>query len=207
MLAGAQLAPRQRAGSDTPLAGCVPAGVHLQQMQMPMHFLLVATVLAAANAFVPSPTKQLARRRAQPRQSASSMKVLRAALPHAHRPPWHCASSCAPAFCSAALPSACVQSHPAKFSAGMSGKGLCAWATRTGCSADDVDVLREGKYDGEKVASSNLRELQQAGVSLDGATRLMDGVALDKVARTGAQQLAIAASPAPDFHCATPLPH
>jgi len=184
------------------LAAC-QRGAHLQQMQMPMHFLLVATVLAAANAFVPSPTKQLARRRAQPRQSASSMKVLRASLPHAHRPPWHCASSCAPAFCSAALPSACVQSHPAKFSAGMSGKGLCAWATRTGCSADDVDVLREGKYDGEKMASSNLRELQQAGVSLEGATRLMDGVE----ARTGAQQLAVAASPAPDFHCATPLPH
>ena len=56
----------------------------LQQMQMPMHFLLVATILAAANAFVPSPTKQLARRRAQPRQSASSMKVC-----CAHRPPWH----------------------------------------------------------------------------------------------------------------------
>ena len=108
-------------------------------------------------------------------------------------------------FCSAVLP--CLQPHPAKFSAGMSGEDLRAWATRTGCSANDVDVLREGKYDGEKVASSNLRELQQAGVSLDGATRLMDGVALDKVARTGAQQLAIAASPAPDFHCAPPPPH
>ena len=84
----------------------------------------------------------------------------------------------------------------------MSGKDLRAWATRTGCSADDIDVLREGKYDGEKMASSNLRELQQAGVSLDGATRLMDGVE----ARTGAQQLAVAASPAPDFHCARP-PH
>ena len=116
------------------LAAC-QRGAHLQQMQMPMHFLLVATVLAAANAFVPSPTKQLARRRAQPRQSASSMKVLRAALPHAHRPPWHCASSCAPAFCSAALPSACVQSHPAKFSAGMSGKGLLClgYADRVQC--------------------------------------------------------------------------
>ena len=104
-------------------------------------------------------------------------------------------------FCLAVLP--CLQPHPAKFSAGMSGEDLRAWATRTACSADDVDVLREGKYDGEKMASSNLRELQQAGVSLEGATRLMDGVE----ARTGAQQLAVAASPAPDFHCATPLPH
>ena len=79
-------------------------------------------------------------------------------------------------FCSAVLPSACLQPDPAKFSVDMSGKGLCAWATRTGFSANDVDALREGKYDGEKVASSRLIELQRAGVSLDGATRLRDEV-------------------------------
>ena len=79
-------------------------------------------------------------------------------------------------FCSAVLPSACLQPDPAKFSLDMSGKDLCAWATRTGYSADDVDALREGKYDGIKVASSRLIELQRAGVSLDGATRLRDEV-------------------------------
>ena len=79
-------------------------------------------------------------------------------------------------FCSAVLPSACLQPDPAKFSVDMSGKGLCAWATRTGYSANDVDALREGKYDGEKVASSRLIELQRAGVSLDGVTRLRDEV-------------------------------
>ena len=79
-------------------------------------------------------------------------------------------------FCSAVPPSACLQPDPAKFSLDMSGKDLCAWATRTGYSADDVDALREGKYDGIKVASSRLIELQRAGVSLDGATRLRDEV-------------------------------
>ena len=79
-------------------------------------------------------------------------------------------------YCSAVLPSACLQPDPAKFSLDMSRKDLCAWATRTGYSADDVDALREGKYDGIKVASSKLIALQRAGVSLDGATRLRDEV-------------------------------
>jgi len=64
-------APRGDANTALGSKGCSASsgrlrGVHSEEMHVPMHFLLVATSLAAANAFVPSPTKQLARRPAQP---------------------------------------------------------------------------------------------------------------------------------------------
>ena len=60
---------------------------------------------------------------------------------------------------------------------------------------EDVDALRESIYDGDKVVSSNLIELQRAGLTFDGATLLMDEVtALSQ--GPGAQQLPVAAIPA-----------
>jgi len=65
---------------------------------------------------------------------------------------------------------------PAKFSARMGKDTLCAWAEQTTMCKEDVDSLRESKYDGDKVVSSNLIKLQGAGLTFDGATRLMDEV-------------------------------
>jgi len=73
---------------------------------------------------------------------------------------------------------------------------------------EDVDALRESIYDGDKVVSSNLIELQRAGLTFDGATLLMDEVtALSQ--GPGAQQLPVAAipaapTPAPQQHLTVP---
>ena len=102
----------------------------------------------------------------------------------------------------------CLQPDPAKFSARMGKDTLCAWAEQTTMCKEDVDALRESKYDGDKVVSSNLIKLQGAGLTFDGATRLMDEVtALSH--GPGAQQLPVAAipaapTPAPQQHLTVP---
>ena len=80
-----------------------------------------------------------------------------------------------------------TQPNPAEFSARMSGDDLCAWAGGAGYSVEDCDALREGEYDGVSLCLRVLRaqrggflscvsELRIAGVSADGATRLIDEV-------------------------------